>query len=312
MEKLSDLKNSHFNILILDGGGSKGVYTLGVLNELELKLGVPLFEHFQLIYGTSTGSIIGSLICLGNNIKEIKKLYFDNIPTIMSKKSKEAKSRELEKLADQIFNDKKFKDFKTNIGIVALNYDTQHPLIFKSHNQQAHGMKHSFVPGFGCSISEAVQASCSAYPIFNIKEIETENQGRINAIDGGYIANNATLFAIVDADKAFGVPIEKIRIFSVGTGRFVEKPMGGLISFLRYFKLTRFVERIISSNTNTIDKLVRILYRNIEIVRISETFNEPEYSTNMIEKDIAKLEKLFHLGRSSYAKFESEINRVIE
>ncbi|MBA3011117.1 MAG: patatin, partial [Desulfobacula sp.] len=52
------MNEKEFKILVLDGGGSKGVYTLGVLKELEMKLGGLLYEHFDLIYGTSTGSII--------------------------------------------------------------------------------------------------------------------------------------------------------------------------------------------------------------------------------------------------------------
>ena len=47
----------HGRILTLDGGGSKGFYTLGVLHELEAMLGSRLHERFDLIYGTSTGSI---------------------------------------------------------------------------------------------------------------------------------------------------------------------------------------------------------------------------------------------------------------
>ncbi len=56
------MKDEHLNILVLDGGGSKSVYTLGVLKELELKLGEPIYKHFGLIYGTSTGSINGEVV----------------------------------------------------------------------------------------------------------------------------------------------------------------------------------------------------------------------------------------------------------
>jgi patatin-like phospholipase/acyl hydrolase len=53
-------------ILSLDGGGAKGFYTLGVLREIEAMMGgVPLSNHFRLIFGTSTGSIIAALLALG-------------------------------------------------------------------------------------------------------------------------------------------------------------------------------------------------------------------------------------------------------
>ncbi|MDO9370829.1 MAG: patatin-like phospholipase family protein [Sphingopyxis sp.] len=57
-------------ILSLDGGGAKGFYTLGVLRGLEGMLGKPLSERFDLVFGTSTGSIIAALICLGYSIDE--------------------------------------------------------------------------------------------------------------------------------------------------------------------------------------------------------------------------------------------------
>lgn len=306
------MKDSYFKILVLDGGGSKGIYTLGILNELELKLNCKLGNYFDLIYGTSTGSIIGSLLALGYSVQEIKELYLKFIPEIMCEKSKKGKSEKLALLGDKVFGNKKFDEFKTDVGIVALNYETQNPLVFKSNLKQAHGMKHSFVPGFGVTISDAVQASCSAYPIFNIKRLETLNQGVIDAIDGGFIANNATLFALIDADKAFKIPISQIKVLSVGTGRFVEKPIKGLMSFLKRFKMIKFIERIIMSSTNTNVILTKLLYKDINQVRINNTYNEPEYGTNMVEDDLEKLEKLFQLGRGSYANQEAEINQLIE
>lgn len=312
MEKLENEDNlEDFKILILDGGGSKGIYTLGILNELELKLGSPLCNHFNLIYGTSTGSIIATLLAMGKTVSEIKELYLTNIPLIMSGGSKKTKSVRLKFVGDEIFKNATFENLKTDIGIVALNYDTQNPLVFKSNINQAHGMRQSFIPGFGCTISDAVQASCSAYPIFNFKMLDTKNQGKIKAIDGGFIANNATLFAIIDADKAFKINHNNIKVVSVGTGKFIERPVKGLFSVLRYLKVVKFIERVFISSTNTNVQLTKLIYSHISLVRLNDTYNEPEYGTNMVEKDLVKLEKLYQLGRSCYAKFEAEINKVI-
>ncbi len=300
-----------FNVLVLDGGGSKGIYSLGILNELELKLGTTLDNHFDLIYGTSTGSIIGALIALGTPIKDIKALYLKYIPEIMSKTTRKGKSHALKKLGDKLFGAFTFKDFKTDIGIVSLNYDTQNPLVFKSNVKQAHGMHQSFVPGFGCSISDAVQSSCSAYPIFDFKFIETQNQGRIKTIDGGFIANNATLFALVDVDKAFKIDHDRIKVISIGTGKFIEKPVQGLLNILRYFKIVKFIDRVLLSSSNTNVILTKLIYPDVKLVRLNDTYNEPEYGTNMVEQNTEKLEKLFQLGRDCYAKKENEINRML-
>src|SRR3546814_11634110 len=76
---------------------------------------------------------------------------------------------------------------------------TEKPMIFKSNDAQAHGRKGTFVPGFGVRIADAVQASCSAYPFFERKFVVTSAGDQIELIDGGYCANNPTLYAIADA-----------------------------------------------------------------------------------------------------------------
>jgi len=63
-------------ILSLDGGGAKGFYTLGVLAQVEALLNKePLCNHFDLIFGTSTGAIIAALLSLGYSVKDILSLY---------------------------------------------------------------------------------------------------------------------------------------------------------------------------------------------------------------------------------------------
>lgn len=306
-----DTKNKKpLKILVLDGGGSKGVYTLGVLKELELKLGGTLHQHFDLIYGTSTGSIIAALIGLGKPIPEIETLYMALIPNIMGGFTRKRKSQNLKKEADKVFGEMTFHAFKTHIGIVAMNFDEQKPLIFKTDVSLAHGSVGSFVIGFGCTISEAVQCSCSAYPIFDIKEIELTNVGsktKVRAIDGGFIANNSTLFAMIDAHKAFKLEETDVRLLNVGVGSYVEKSLGFKHNLLKLFDRNQFIERVLSANTNTNVQTSHLLFPKLQKLRISDTFAEPEYGTNMIESDPEKLRKISGLGRKSFAKYEREI-----
>lgn len=62
-------------VLTLDGGGAKGFYTLGVLKEIEAMIGCPLHQKFDLVFGTSTGAIIASLIALGHSVDNILQLH---------------------------------------------------------------------------------------------------------------------------------------------------------------------------------------------------------------------------------------------
>ncbi len=304
------METSRFRILTLNGGGSKGVYTLGVLNELEKLLGSPLHQHFDLIYGTSTGAIITSLLSLGKDIKVIEKKYFELIPDIMGCWTKSGKSKALKNHAENIFEGKRFDSFLTRTGIVAMNYDYQRPLIFKSHVDAAYGLKSSFEPGFGLTIAEAVQASCAAYPVFNKVKLETSNQGTQEAIDGGFVANNPTLFAIMDANKALKIPEENINVLNVGVGNYVEKPINFSSKILSKLNLVQLVGRVLNANTNTTEILTKLLYPNLNIVIINETFAQPEYGTNMVETSTNKLKLLYSLGRESFAKNETQIKHM--
>lgn len=145
------------HVLSLDGGGAKGFYTLGVLKEVEAILSVPLHEKFDIVFGTSTGAIIACLIGLGYKVDEIHELYKAYVPRVMSKKKPAAKSAALATLAAQVFQKRTFSDVKTGVGVVATRWVTERPMIFKGNVNQAHGLKGTFVPGFGVSIAEEVQ-----------------------------------------------------------------------------------------------------------------------------------------------------------
>jgi patatin-like phospholipase/acyl hydrolase len=305
------MSDKKLNILVLDGGGSKGVYTIGVLKELELRLGSPLHEHFGLVFGTSTGSIIAALIALGYDIPKIEELYLSLIPKIMNKNSKGGRSKALKEEALKIFGSQKFDAFKTNIGIVALNFETQMPLVFKTDIQQAHGMKQSFKPGFDCTIETALRCSSAAYPFFEKVKIKTENHGEIEVVDGGFIANNSTLYSMIDAYKALNYDESNINLLNVGVGQYVEKSSGIKHKFLKLFGIYNFVEKVLTANTNSNTIISKLLFPNLNMLRISDSFPEPKHGTNMLESDLKKLRKMIQLGRSSYAKHEKQLENLL-
>ena len=299
-------------ILCLDGGGSKGMYTLGVLSELEKQLGSKLYEHFQLIFGTSTGAIITAMLGLGYSVSEIEQKYRLLVPKIMSIGGQNGKSAALNRLGREIFGEQKFDAFKTGVGIVAMNFDTQQPLIFKNTGDRAHGAKASFEPGFGLTILEAVEASCAACPIFCKKELQTTNKGKITAIDGGFIANNPSLFALIDATKALKYAVEDIKMLSIGVGSYIEKPMSRIHFLLSRFEMAQIASKVLVASSNATETVMNLLFSDLHLERVNDSFPEPKYGTNMIESDLDKLAKMYQLGIGSYAKHEKGILSLFE
>lgn len=64
-------------VLVLSGGGLKGILTCAALINLRKKLGVPLNEYFDIIIGSSTGAIEGSLLAAGFEPEDILDFYFN-------------------------------------------------------------------------------------------------------------------------------------------------------------------------------------------------------------------------------------------
>ena len=300
-------------ILSLDGGGAKGFYTLGVLREIEGLVKCPLHEKFDIIFGTSTGAIIASLLALGNNVKTICDLYEKHVPTVMSEKGRREKSAALAKLANEVFKEAKFDQMKTGVGIVTTKWMIERPMIFKTSIDQAHGRKGTFSPGFGVKVADAVQASCSAFPFFERKTVKTEQGDLVELIDGGYCANNPTLYAIADAIMALKLPPEHLRVVSVGVGIYPAPKQS-------WFSKTRWAQKLMSVqllqktmeiNTQSMDQLRHILFKHIPTVRISDTFEQPEMATDMFEHNMAKLNILKQRGSESFAKYELELQKLL-
>lgn len=299
-------------VLTLDGGGAKGFYTLGVLKEIEAMVACPLHQQFDLVFGTSTGAIIASLIALGHSVDSILELYRKHVPTVMSQKTATARSMALKKLASEVFGDATFKDVKTGIGVVTARWLTERPMIFKGSVTQAHGRVGTFVPGFGVSIADAVQASCSAYPFFERTVVKTSMGEDIELVDGGYCANNPTLYAIADAVQALKREHKDIRLVSVGVGIYPD-PKPGLKMWLakKFLVSVQLLQKTLEINTQSMDQLRQILFHDLPTIRISDSYVTPEMATDLLEHDLKKLGILFQRGRESFASREKQLREYL-
>jgi len=303
---------SVLRVLTLDGGGAKGFYTLGVLKEIEAMVGCPLHQKFDLVFGTSTGAIIAALIALGHSVDSILELYRRHVPTVMSENTAPARSRALKKLASEVFGDATFGDVKTGIGIVTAKWLTERPMIFKGSVAQAHGRVGTFVPGFGVSVADAVQGSCSAYPFFERTVVRTSMGEDIELVDGGYCANNPTLYAIADAVQALKRERKDIRLVSVGVGIYPD-PKPGIKMWLakKFLVSVQLLQKTLEINTQSMDQLRQILFHDLPTIRISDSYVTPEMATDLLEHDLKKLGILFQRGRESFASREKQLREFL-
>lgn len=65
------IAGNRFQILALDGGGIKGLFSAAILAALEDDLKTRITDHFGLIAGTSTGGLIAIALGLGLSPREI-------------------------------------------------------------------------------------------------------------------------------------------------------------------------------------------------------------------------------------------------
>lgn len=127
-------------ILALDGGGIRGALSLGFLKKLEKtlrqryqKADYRLCEYFDLITGTSTGSIIAAGLAMGMTVDEItykyvslgKEVFGEPRGILKYTPIRRAKheAKRLETELDKIFGDTKLGSAKLKTGLIILLKD---------------------------------------------------------------------------------------------------------------------------------------------------------------------------------------------
>lgn len=300
--------------LVLDGGGGKAVYTLGVLYELEQYLQMHCIEPrtiqacFDFFFGTSSGAIICTALASGMNVKQVYAFYTDTLqkimhystlskvtPSVMAKR----RSQTLRTALTQVFHDYPFDYINKSLAIYCTDFVKKVPRVFHTDMLLAESSELIFTPGYGATIVEGLLATSAAYPIFDSVHVNGRTL-QFEAVDGAYYANNPTLFALDSIHRGYA-HIE-CKLLNIGVGSYIETPMNQILKKLDIYNLLDLILESSSRSHNTI--IEHLCNETKEVLRINDTI---PMKIDFFVHEEADIEAVFTYGRKSFMKHQEDI-----
>lgn len=274
-------------MLALDGGGLRGLISLGVLREIEALLRqhrkndeLVLADEFDYVAGTSTGAIIAAAISLGYSVDRIEQLYVALGPKLFTKRPLLGRiwslydSAELgvalvnEFGADTTLGDEKLH---TLLLCVLQNASTDSPWPLSNCTGAKYNQRNRTTlqgAAADCNLDlllwEVVRASAAA-PVYFPPEPMTIGAHNFMFQDGGVTSYNNPAFIqfVMATAPAYGLAWptgpDQLLSVSVGTGR---TPRSNLDANLGDFHIKRNIENSVAFLMNSAsveqDRLCRL------------------------------------------------------
>lgn len=215
--------SNRFQILSLDGGGLKGIFTTSLLAYIEQNTNKKIVDYFDLITGTSTGGIIAIALGLGFSPKQILDFYVKEGPKIFPAQelikrliysSKHIFYRKYSSnILKTALSDKKyFGDAllgKSSKRLIIPSFDPirNDVYIYKTAHHKRLQCDYK-VPAWQVAVATA--SAPTYFPIFI-------NNGGVRLIDGGIWANNPTMVALSEALGYLEQKQQDVALLSIGT-----------------------------------------------------------------------------------------------
>ena len=253
-------QDSAFHILALDGGGTRGIYSAQILASIEHEVGVPVRECFDLIAGTSTGSIVAGAVAVGIPMAKIVELFRTRSPRIFRRRwfswlhvRSKYPSHPLGQIVKAYLPDTTLGEISTPLMITSSDISTGGVHVFKSRYLKELGAP--YVRDANVGLSDAILASCVAPTYFDPMPV-----GDFLLADGGLWANNPSIIALTEAVSRFGRSISQVSILSIGTGHsvnvYTERRLWGLLTGWGRQKLVSYVLRLQSDASANMARLL--------------------------------------------------------
>jgi uncharacterized protein len=207
--------SKRFQILSLDGGGYRGMFSAAVLARLEEDLGIAVSDHFDLVAGTSTGGVIALGLGAGLTPIEIVDFYTSRGPEIFEGRRRRTirhlvhskyPSGPFEEALREIFQDRLFGSSRHRLAIPAYDLRSDKTCLFRTDHCEHlnRDWKEKMV--------DVALATTAAPTYLAARHLD----GR-RLIDGGVWANNPVIVALVEAVTFLRIDLTDLRILSLGT-----------------------------------------------------------------------------------------------
>lgn len=298
--------DGRFQILALDGGGIKGLFSAAVLAAIEDDLNINLTDHFDLIAGTSTGGIIALALGLGLRPRQIVEFYEKHGPAIFrdnlrlrcawscvrSKFSSEPLKRALRD--PSALGERLFGESRKRLIIPAYNLGADDVYLFRTahHADLRRDCKEK-----AWRVAMATTAAPTYFRAF------TGIDG-IRLVDGGLWANNPAMAALVEAVSTLGVALSSIRLLSLGCMQSLKVRSKGLDRGGLYSWAKAGGDVLMAAQSVAIHKQVCKLLPKNAVLRI-----DPHAPDGLFAMDRAKLQalkaKAAHDSRQHIPTFKS-------
>lgn len=206
-----------FQILSLDGGGIRGLFSAAVLAAIEEDLKTTVVGHFDLIAGTSTGGIIALALGLGLSPADIVRFYEQEGPRIFSNPlglrwlrqwmAPKYPAARLERALRAVLRDRLFGESQKRLVIPAYALGDDDVYLFRTPHAP-HLRRDLRVPAWKVALATA--AAPTYFPACTSVD-------SIRLVDGGVWANNPGMVAVIEAVGPLRVPLEEVHLLSIGT-----------------------------------------------------------------------------------------------
>lgn len=203
-------------ILVIDGGGIKGVVPASFLAHVEESLPAPTAAYFDLIVGTSTGGIIALALGLGLSAKQALAFYEQCGPKIFCGNPRFRTWRRwfrakydpgpLRSALEDVFGKRTLGESTKRLVIPSFNIDTGEVHVWKT----AHDPR--FQRDYRNAAVDVALSTAAAPTYFPTHRLDCGTP----LIDGGMWANNPIAVALVEAIGILKWPADGLWVLSLG------------------------------------------------------------------------------------------------
>lgn len=221
---MTDADDARTSILTIDGGGIRGVLPAIWLHRLQGELTCPVPECFDLVAGTSTGSILAAALGLGHTTDDVIHMYQHHATDVFPPQfgrlvgrvrrsfASHAHTRRagegLDRVLVQVFGHARLGDVRRATLITACSHDGHEPLVFDSRDP-AHAE---------LALRDVCRASAALPGIFSPHTMHVPGRGELALVDGGEYDRNPTVQALATELMPPRRPPASFLVGSFGTG----------------------------------------------------------------------------------------------